>query len=178
MVFENNGYFFEGEAAGQGPLAADFTRRRIQMHQDVELIVGNFIWSGMFDSMTITDSADHPYNYSFSLVFTAWKERFRSGAPYNDTLHNDIQRGHSYSAYQGAQLLASITNQVNQLPITSLPLNPPPSITPLPPNGGPQAPAVTSSQQEDAIVNIDPSSSSQGWTSGQAFLNVLAIPTS
>jgi hypothetical protein len=176
MVFENNGYFFEGEQAGQGPLAADFTRRRIKMHQDVELIVGNFVWSGMFDSMNITDSADHSYNYNFSLVFTAWKERFRSGSPYNDTLHNDVQRGHSYSSYQGAQQLAAITAQATALPLTSLPYVPPPSITPLPPNGGPQSPAVASSQQEDATVNVDSTAYVTGYNSGTAFLNGVISP--
>lgn len=170
MVFENNGYWFEGEAAGQGPLAADFTRRRIKMHQDVELVVGNYVWSGMFDTMDISRNAESPYNYDFTINFLAWKERYRTGSPYRDTLHNDIQRGHSYSAYQGAQALASIMQQVNQLPIMSLPINPP-TFQPTQPNGSPQSPAVMAAQQDDFSMNIDPTAADTGYNSASAFFS-------
>jgi hypothetical protein len=100
LVFDNNGYFFEGEKAGEGPLAADFTRRRIKMHQDVQLTVGNFIWYGMFETLTISQDAESPYLADFNLSFIAWKERFRSGSPYRNSGTNDIQRGHSYGAYE------------------------------------------------------------------------------
>jgi hypothetical protein len=98
-VFENNGYWFEGEEAASGPLATDYTRRRIKAHQDIELIVGNFIWSGMFDSMTVKQDAQSPFLSSYELSFVAWKERFRAGSPYPDTKHNEVQRGHSYRNY-------------------------------------------------------------------------------
>jgi hypothetical protein len=99
--FENNGYYFEGEQAGQGPLAADFTRRRVKMHQDVQLIVGNFIWYGMFDQFVVSQKADCPYKNEFTLSFIAWKERYRSSSPYPNSIQNNIQRGHSTTAYQG-----------------------------------------------------------------------------
>jgi hypothetical protein len=100
MVYENNGYWYEGEEAGEGPLkAADFTRRRIKMHQDVELVCGNFIWFGMFDSMTISQDAEKPFLANFSITFLAWKERFRNSAPYIDNIHNEIQRGHVFGQY-------------------------------------------------------------------------------
>lgn len=173
MVFENNGYFFEGEAAGQGPLAADFTRRRIKMHQDVELTVGNYIWSGMFDTMTITKSADHPFNYSFTLQFVAWKERFRSGSPYYQTVLNDSQLGHSYDSYFPAVQRANVTQQQQQVGQPSIPLAPPPSITPFPPNGGPLAPSVASSQQEDFAQNLDPTAVDLGYNSATAFFSLF-----
>jgi hypothetical protein len=96
MVFENNGYWFEGEELGEGPLAADFTRRRIKMHQDVELVCGNFIWSGMFDSLSISQDAESPFTSTFNISFVAWKERFRTTSPYWDSIHNDVQRGHVF----------------------------------------------------------------------------------
>lgn len=167
MVFENNGYFFEGEEVGQGPLAADFTRRRIKMHQDVELTVGNYIWSGMFDSMDITNSADGPYNYGFSMQFIAWKERFRSGSPYYNAIQNDNQWGHSYSAYFPAQQSAILTQQQNQSARLFLPLNSPSTISP---NGGPQAPATIASSQ-DNTVNLDPTAFDTGYNSASGFLS-------
>lgn len=97
MVYENNGYWFEGEQLGEGPLAADFTRRRIKMHQDVELVCGNFIWFGMFDSLSISQDAENPFAASFTISFTAWKERFRTSSPYLDSIHNDVQRGHTWT---------------------------------------------------------------------------------
>ena len=96
QVFENNGYWFEGEISGEGPLAADWTRRRIKQHSDVELTVGNFIWSGMFESLTLTQSADQPWLISFALSFIAWKEKFRSSSPYQNPILNNVQRGHSF----------------------------------------------------------------------------------
>lgn len=169
MVFENNGYFFEGEAAGQGPLAADFTRRRIKMHTDVELIVGNYIWSGMFDSMNIKKAADHPYNYEFTIQFIAWKERFRSGSPYYDTVHNNLQLGHSYDAYYPATQQANVIQQQNNSGQPSLPLVPP-GATPPAPNGGPVAPSVRAAQQDDFAQNIDPTAVDFGYNSSTAFL--------
>jgi len=123
--FENNGYYFEGEQAGQGPLAADFTRRRVKMHQDVQLIVGNFIWYGMFDQFVVTQRADHPYANEFTLTFMAWKERYRSSSPYPNSIKNDIQRGHSTTAYQGygasaAQAQQQLINQATTQIINSI----------------------------------------------------------
>lgn len=99
MVFENNGYWFEGEELGEGPLAADFTRRRIKMHQDVELTCGNFIWYGIFDQLQVSQDAENPFLSTFTITFIAWKERFRSTSPYWDNIHNDVQRGHSFGQY-------------------------------------------------------------------------------
>jgi len=109
VVFENNGYWFEGEKAGEGPLAADWARRRIKMHQDVELTVGNFIWRGMFESLELSQDAEEPWLMSFTLVFIAWKERFRSASPYQNQIQNDLQRGNAYSAYAATQVQGSST---------------------------------------------------------------------
>src|SRR5208337_262754 len=99
MVYENNGYWFEGEQAAEGPLAADFARRRIKMHEDVELWVGNFIWYGMFDSLTVSQSAEEPFLINFQISFIAWKERFRKTSPYQNLILNNVKRGHSYGAW-------------------------------------------------------------------------------
>ena len=99
IVFENNGYWFEGEEANEGPLAPGFTRRRIKKHQDVQLVVGNFIWYGMFDTLTVTLDADHPFRAEFSFTFLAWKERTRQSSPYSQwVIQNNTQRGHAYGA--------------------------------------------------------------------------------
>lgn len=98
-VFENNGYWYEGESQSQGPLAAEFTRRKIQLHADVELVVGNFIWRGMFTELTIDNDASSPFNAKFSIGFMAWKERFKSTSPWLDSIHNDVYRGHAYERY-------------------------------------------------------------------------------
>jgi hypothetical protein len=152
MVFENNGYFFEGEQAGEGPLAADFTRRRIKMHEDVELIVGNFMWYGMFDTLTVTQSADAPFLASFNIVFTVWRERFRPTSPYASQIPNNVHRGHSYGAFA-----ASPISTANGMPGSAA--APPP----LPPSLPPQvettmivAPAVLAAQNENTLPNIDP----------------------
>jgi hypothetical protein len=164
MVFENNGYWFEGEQSGQGPLVADFARRRIQKHQDVQLIVGNFIWSGMFDSMNFTKDAEKPFLYDFNITFIAWKERFRSGSPYWDNIHNNIQRGHSYDAYAGSTQLTQISNQttmVQNLPISS-------NLTSL--TSAP-SPAEQAAQQNDSTTTFfDPTAHDLGYNAGTAFL--------
>src|SRR5271170_5988349 len=111
VVFENNGYWFEGEQASEGPLAADFSRRIIKMHADVELIVGNFMWYGMFESLTLTDTADSPFLLNFQLGFIAWKERFRKNSPYTDTFHNDVKRGHDYGSWASTALAVQQAQQ-------------------------------------------------------------------
>lgn len=94
-VFENNGYFFEGEEMGTiGNLNASYTRKRIKYHEDVQLIYNNFIWYGCFQHMSIESSADIPFRDTFSLTFLAWKERFRDSSPYRNSIQNNMQRGH------------------------------------------------------------------------------------
>ena len=112
QVFENNGYFFEGEEYNEGPLAADYLRRRIRMHQDVELWAGNFIWFGMFDSFTLSQDAERPFLLNFTLSFFVWKEKYRSTSPYWGSIENNVQRGHSYSAVvrSGGESAGSNTN--------------------------------------------------------------------
>ncbi len=129
MVFENNGYFFEGEKAGEGPMAADYTRRRIQMHQDVELTVGNYIWFGMFTAFNIQHKADCPFTNEFSLTFVAWKERYRSSSGFPGSITNNIQRGHSPSAV-GLNTTNKLTqSQINNA-VTTTPNQVPPAIPP------------------------------------------------
>ena len=100
LVFENNGYWFEGEEIGEGPLAANATRRRIKMQNDVQLIVGDFIWYGCFENLQISQDAENPFLAKFNLDFIAWKERFRKTSPYWNNIENDIQRGHSYDVFR------------------------------------------------------------------------------
>lgn len=79
-LFENNGYWFEGEGMDTSALAGDVFRTRIRYHSDVELRVGNFIWRGCFTDMEVTEDAEKPYQLSFSLNFMAWKERFTTSS--------------------------------------------------------------------------------------------------
>lgn len=155
MVFENNGYWFEGEQLNEGPLAADFLRRRIKMHSDVELIVGNFVWSGMFDSLTISQTADEPFLMSFQLSFVAWKERFRSNSPYHNQIQSNFQRGHAFGAWQNTGLPS-----LDGIPANSRqPISLPPSVLPPPVTaqtpGTPinVSPQITSAAQQSAVNN-------------------------
>lgn len=156
IVFENNGYWFEGEQAAEGPLAADFTRRRIKMHADVELTVGNFIWSGMFDSLTITQSAEEPWLASFNIVFTVWKERFRSTSPYQNSIANNVERGHSYSA--GTAALPSTANGIPQNAATPQYSLLPPTMPapPTAPQPSPVAPAISAALADNLLPQSDP----------------------
>jgi hypothetical protein len=98
-LFENNGYWFEGESPfDNGPLASDLLRRRIKKHSDVVFSVGNFIWNGMFQSLTVSDTADTPYFNTFSFNFIAWKERYRGSSPWLDSTESNLYRGHAYEA--------------------------------------------------------------------------------
>lgn len=162
VVFENNGYWFEGEQQGEGPLAADFARRRIKMHSDIELIVGNYIWQGMFDSLTVSQNADAPFLMDFNLSFVAWKERFRAGSPYKDTIHNDVQRGHAYNAW-AATSLAAQNVVLNNSPIAPSVSSPIPVLlqpgVPSSPNSGtpglPVSSAQQSATQSSTLVSVD-----------------------
>jgi hypothetical protein len=158
MVFENNGYWFEGEEAGEGPLnSPDFTRRRIKMHQTVQLCVGNFIWSGMFDSLTVRQEATNPFSFNFDISFLAWKEEFRTGSPYTNPLDNHVERGHVYDA--GKQQLNDITSQVQALPINGTAGTN--SVVGLPPlSGSVIPPAVEAAQAEINFPELSPSACS------------------
>lgn len=172
VVFENNGYWFEGEQQAEGPLAAgqtgfsegaNFARRIIKMHADVELIVGNFMWFGMFESLTISQNAEAPYLMDFQIQFVAWKERFRKQSPYADTIHNDVKRGHDYGAWLptaiqvqketqnlgAAQSVALTPNTATTTQPFSL-LRPPAAVYP-------QNPAVVSAQAAQTFSVVDPS---------------------
>ena len=128
VVFENNGYWFEGEQAAEGPLAADFSRRIIKMHADVELNVGNFKWYGMFDSLTLSQSADEPFLMTFQISFIAWKERFRKESPYPDLIDNDTKRGADYGSWQQTALAAQKASQ--QIGVNGVAVLPPePSVS-------------------------------------------------
>lgn len=163
MVIANNGYWFEGEQTGSTPVSGNFTRKRIKMHQDIELLVGNYIWYGMFENLDYTSDADSPFNYEWSLTFIAWKERFRSGSPYPDTIHNDVQRGHSYSSFQTTQQAATTLRQQQNAGIQSLPSSAPLGLNPAPQNGGPIAPSVTAAQQSELALNMDPTAFDQNY---------------
>jgi hypothetical protein len=126
MFFENNGYWFEGEESNEGPMAPGYTRRRIKKHQDVQLIVGNFVWNGMFEDFSYTLDADHPHRAEFRISFLAWKERFRASSPYINSLPSVIQRGHSYQAYMAtdsstAPAEAATSQSLDWVPPTNFP---------------------------------------------------------
>jgi hypothetical protein len=167
MVFENNGYWFEGEQLGDGALSADFTRRRIKMHSDVELVVGNFIWYGMFDTMTTTQSADEPYHMNFQLSFVAWKERFRPGSPYNNLIINDVYRGHDFSVWESTGTAQQAGNPANTAANTaSLPPNTPANLPASPftePTiaGGFMSPAQASANAQNTAPQVDGTALSQ-----------------
>jgi|SRR5271154_3363469 len=163
VVFENNGYWFEGEQAAEGPLAAPFTRRIIKMHSDVELIVGNFMWYGMFESLTLSQNADAPFYMNFQLSFIAWKERFRTGSPYKDTIHNDVKRGHDYGAWKPATISTQQTNQtLGAAQSVTLPPNTAPVTQPTPSNmippllARPVNAAVVSAAASNLLPQVSP----------------------
>ena len=110
-VFENNGYWFEGEGWSSDDLRTDNSRKRIQCHEDVQLIYNNFVWYGMFESLSHSSVADNPYVDSFKLTFVAWKERSRGSSPWKDSIHNDLKKGHTRGA--GSQQ-ASAKRQAEQ----------------------------------------------------------------
>lgn len=91
LVFENNGYWFEGEQAAS---KLSPTVKRIKMHQGVELTVGEFIWTGMFETMETTEDAESPFLVDFSLTFVAWREQFRKNTPYQNPIGGEVERGH------------------------------------------------------------------------------------
>lgn len=94
-LFENNGYYFEGEPTIPSVFDGDYTRRRIKMHQDVELRIGNFIWKGMFTNMNIEETADTPYLDKFTIGFLAWKESYSSSSPWISPKDINKYRGHA-----------------------------------------------------------------------------------
>jgi hypothetical protein len=112
-VFENNGYWFEGESVNYGNALSSggnvtapsaFTRRIIKMHQDVLLTVKEFIWNGMFESFEWSQDANNPFLADFTLTFLAWTESFRSDSPYINALPSAAQRGNAYSAFSALPL--------------------------------------------------------------------------
>ena len=147
LVIENNGYYFEGEQANEGPLANSALRRNIKMHQDIQLMVGEFIWFGMFDSLSIVQDADSPFTVQFSINFVAWKERYRSGTPYNSVLRNDVQRGQSTQAVNASGVSAATVADSLATGTPSLTGGlTPAQVAPLPTNVTPASSAIQASQ--------------------------------
>jgi len=152
------------------------------MHSDVELIVGNFVWSGMFDTLTVSQNADEPFLMSFSISFVAWKERFRSNSPYHNQIMTDIERGHSYGSW-----LSSADKALDGIPANSrspltLPPLLPPAPSPLPATGTPlpASTPITSAAQQSAnnntILAQTTDTAYQDWTPSpftQSFNNTL-----
>jgi hypothetical protein len=120
-VFENNGYFFEGEETNKTVFAADFTRKRIKCHADVQLMVGNFIWYGMCTGMTLNFSSDTPFFNTFDLGFLSWKERFRRESPWLSSIRNDVYRGHSKELIVGREKSKDTQDLGAQTSATTLP---------------------------------------------------------
>lgn len=173
VVFENNGYWFEGEQSAEGPLGAgpEFARRVIKMHSDVELVVGNFIWYGMFESLTISQNAETPFLMDFQISFIAWKERFRKQSPYKDTIHNDIKRGHDYGTWQPAAIsfqqqtsLPGVSTNVAIAPNIGTPVLPPPSLLIPPAQPAPPAPATLAAAASNTYAQVDPTANDTTFT--------------
>lgn len=126
------------------------------------------MWYGMFESLTISQSADAPFLMNFQISFVAWKERFRSGSPYKDTIHNDVKRGHDYGTWQSTALAVqqaggsfsatqsvAFTPNAAALTPTFLPIMD--TLTLIPPvQPTLVAPAVTSAQASNTFSAVDP----------------------
>jgi hypothetical protein len=144
LMVENNGYWFEGEQANEGPLAVDYSRRQIKMHSDVVLTKGEFIWYGMFESMEIDEDADSPYLASFSLSFIAWREHFRSETPYQNPISGSVDFGHAPGvslAYGNSSNQPGIMQTISATPpqlASTIPLN----TIALPPYAAPNSSAL------------------------------------
>lgn len=126
VLFENNGYWFEGEQV-QSSLNALQSTKRIKMHSDVELTVGEFVWHGMFETFEVTEDADTPFIADFNLVFIAWKETFRKSTPYPQSLGGEVQRGHVPMATKLQQALSTASNtpiDTSNATVTSLIMSP------------------------------------------------------
>jgi hypothetical protein len=121
MVFENNGYWFEGEQIMPN---IGTTTKRIKMHQDVELMVGEFVWQGMFESMDVTEDADTPFLADFSLTFIAWEERYRNSTPYNNALNGQVETGHVPVPGMGVTPQLPASSQAQQLAVTDMVMHP------------------------------------------------------
>jgi len=183
VVFENNGYWFEGEQINEGPLAADFARRRIKMQQDVELTVGNFIWPGMFESLELSQNAEAPFLVDFTLSFIAWKERYRPSSPYPLQIKNDLQRGNSYNVYAFTQ----IPNQIGQsLPVAGTRTSQLSAVVglapPSTPNVNPSSPAVSVANQPvnypsiNSVDYVPTSAPAAGGVAGANTISILGTP--
>jgi len=120
LMVENNGYWFEGEQAGEGPLAAGYTRRQIKMHSDVTLTMGEFIWYGMFEELSVTEDAETPYLMEFNLTFIAWREGFNPSTPYSNPIDGAVDFGH----VPGVSLAYGNANNPNSI-IQTLSVQPP-----------------------------------------------------
>jgi hypothetical protein len=104
VLFENNGYWFEGEQV-QAIAGTNRKSKRIKMHADIELTVGDFTWHGMFETFEITEDAETPFIADFNMVFIAWKETFNRASPYPNSLGGEVQRGHVPSNLKIQQIL-------------------------------------------------------------------------
>jgi hypothetical protein len=178
-IFDNNGYWFEGEtpATGSSPgqnLPATISQRRIKIHQDVEVLCGEKIWSGMFDKMVVSQSADSPYLSDFTISFTAWKERYITASPYINMGECNLQRGHTYNVFDNTaaaqgqnQIGTSVTSAVGgvALPTTAAAYNP----------------AVQAATAEQATPPITPSQTYSPTTDilnpTDSFWNSSGLPT-
>jgi len=89
LFYENNGYWYEGEVAG-----VKQSTKQIKAHSDVELSVGEFVWQGMFTSMSVSDSAQNPAFSDFKLGFAAWREAFNADSPYQNSIGGARHLGH------------------------------------------------------------------------------------
>ena len=112
QVYENNGAWFEGEAVSND-LGGMGSNRQIQIHADVELRFGNFIWSGCFTEMSVDDTADSPFYNKFTMGFMVWRERYADSSPWRNSLASGVStRGH---AYESSSVQAALQAKRNSL---------------------------------------------------------------
>jgi len=114
-VFENNGYYFEGEPPVPTVYDANYTRKRIKLHQDIELRTGNFIWKGMFTNMTVEMMADNPFLVKYNMGFLAWKESYASSSPWISPKDSNIYRGHAKEIIKYPNSTSSSSNNSNSV---------------------------------------------------------------
>ena len=162
LFFENNGYWFEGEQAAEGPLAADYTRRQIRMHSDVILTNSEFIWHGMFESMEIDEDADTPFLASFSLSFIAWHEHFRQETPYTNPIGGALTFGHAPGvalAYGNSNNQSAVMQTISTTPsqlIATIPLQ----SFPVPSNVASNSAALATATTIGTVPNLPANDSS------------------
>jgi hypothetical protein len=136
MLYENNGYWFEGETAADPNLPQAYAVKQIQLQADIWLGFGNFLWGGCFRDFSIEENADNPFTSKFSFSFVVWKERYKKNSAWRNSIESDRYYGHAYELYP-TRKAADQPPPAPFIPAGSLGASPlAPSLGSLPPAGG------------------------------------------